>query len=166
MALPSLRYNIFLIGDIDVQIMGNKLPSKQQVLKLLFFYTRVLNQTIDFAISAVIEEVTTFWRKAQIPTQYVSRCKKKLKDLYTEWRNINKHKDVNISKQNEFSKSLKNLFDIAHGDALTLIDEKKQNFLLNQRKDGRIGYIANIRSKYDEQQEQFNEALTQETGIL
>lgn len=153
MELSRLRQDIFLIGDIDVQIVGNKLPTKSQVLKVLFFHTRILNVTAQEGIAAVIDEIVVFWKKAQIPVQDVQRCRDKLKKLYDEWRILVKHKnrsDGAIKKQNDFACSLKKLFDIAPSNVLEVLDENSKEFLINQRSDARIGFIADIKTKYDD----------------
>lgn len=153
MELSRLRQNIFLIGDVDVQIVGNKLPSKLQALKVLFFYTRILNNTITDSVAAVIDEIIVFWKKARIPVQDVQRCRDKFKKLYDEWRILLKHRnrsEVAVKKQNKFSCSLKKLFDIAPSNVFEMVDENSKEFLNNQRSDERIGFIANIKTKYDD----------------
>lgn len=153
MEISRLRQNIFLIGDVDAQIVGNKLPSKLQALKVFFFHTRILNGSVPESIAAVIDEIIVFWKKAKIPVQDVQRCRDKLKKLYDEWRILVKHKnrsDVAIKKQNEFVCSLKKLFDIAPSNVFDVIDENSKEFLSNQRSDERIGFIANIKTKYDD----------------
>lgn len=164
MALPHLRLNIFLIGDVDVKIEGNKLPSKLQVMKLLMFYLRVANLDVNSSISAVIDEVLLFWKKANIPTQELHRCHQKLLSLLTEWRNLDKHRDRSLPKQEIFKLSLNDLFDIAHGNVMTLIDNETKVFLENQRKEGRIGYIANIQTMYD-LEEEFQSSSSQLSSI-
>ncbi|KAK0169782.1 hypothetical protein PV328_010423 [Microctonus aethiopoides] len=161
MELSRLRQNIFLIGDVDVQIVGNKLPTKLQALKVLFYHTRILNATVRDSIAAVIAEIIVFWKKAQIPTQDVQRCRDKLKKLYDEWRILAKHKNRNelaIKKQNEFVCSLKNIFDIAPSNVFELVDDNSKEFLTNQRLNGRIGYISNIKTKYDDNNEDVNKS--------
>lgn len=94
-----------------------------------------------------------FWKKAQIPVQDLQRCRDKLKKLYDEWRILVKHKnrsDVAVRKQNEFVCSLKKLFDISPSNVFDVIDENSTEFLINQRSDARTGFIANIKTKYDD----------------
>lgn len=159
--ISRAHQDIFLIGDIDVQIVGNKLPSKLQALKVLFFHTRILNASVPNSVAAVIDEIIVFWKKAQIPVQDVRRCRDKLKKLYDEWRILVKHKNRNekaIEKQNEFVCSLKNIFDIAPINVFELVDEYSKEFLINQRLNGRIGYIADIKTIYDDNGEDVNES--------
>lgn len=149
--VAALNHNIYLIGDITTQIYGNKLPSKLQVLQVFFFNTRELKLTIDESAKLVIKEVTVFWETARLPTQLKYRCIEKLKRLYQEWRDLQKCVNRTYSKVNEdrFCAQFHNLFDIAHGNILEMIDSKQKEFLLNQRENGRIGYIGDIETVYD-----------------
>lgn len=160
----TTRLNIFLIGDIDTKISGNKLPSKKQVLKVLFFKLRKLKLTLLESATLVIKEVILFWEKARLPTQQSHRAVQKLTDLYKKWRKLQKNagKFFNKEKEEAFSRGLDNLFDIAHGDVMNMVDEKGKEFLLNQRKDGRVGYIGDIETIYktDEELQLSKEEIT------
>lgn len=62
------------------------------------------------------------------------RCRDKLKKLYDEWRTLAKHKNqsaVAIKKQNEFSCSIKTLFNIAPLNVFEVVDENFKKFLIN-----------------------------------
>lgn len=61
----------------------------------------------------------------------------------------NAGKLCNVEKEQKFRSTLQNLFDIAHGKIDEMIDESRRQFLTNQRKDGRIGYIGDIETFYD-----------------
>lgn len=150
-SLPYLRQNIYLTGDVEAQILGNKLPSKNQVLKVLFFHLRHLKFTLSDSKQLVIKEALIFWKKAGIPTQAEHRCCDKLEKLYNDWRKLQKsaNKPSNIEKENEFTSMLNDVFDIAHGDVDELIDEKRRDFLLCQREAGRKGYIADFQTSHD-----------------
>lgn len=146
-----LRQNIYLIGDVDTQILGNKLPSKLQVMKVFFFHTRILKSQLRESAVKTINEVKVFWQKANLPTQRDDHCIDKVLKLYGEYQALQKNKSRvnNQEKEQEFVSSLKNLFDIANVNIFEMIDEIEKMFLLNQRKDGRVGHIANIESEYD-----------------
>lgn len=150
-SLRSLRENIFLIGDIDTQIYGNKLPSKLQVLRVLFFNLRHLKLALNDSSSLVVKEVSVFWEKARLPIQQLCRCEKKLKDLYETWRNLQKSagKPYNLQKERHFCSTLNDLFDIGHGNINEMIDDTTRQFLMNQRQSGRVGYIGDIETIYD-----------------
>lgn len=151
---PDLRQNIFLLGDLDTQIYGNKLPSKEQVLKVLFFNIRVVKLSTRESARLVVREVQIFWDKARLPTQKESRCVDKVLALHQEWTDLQRHKTrpSNREKEERFSAQIKNLFDIAHGDVLLQVDENRKTFLENQRRDGRIGYINNIEGFFERQE--------------
>lgn len=81
-SVPNVRENLFLIGEFDTQIYGNKLPSRLQVLKVFFFNLRHLKLTVCDSASLAIKETQVFWEKSKIPTQQNSRCITKLESLY------------------------------------------------------------------------------------
>lgn len=148
---PSLRQNVYLIGDVDVQIYGNKLPSQMQVLKVLLYNLREVNLTLRESAKLVLREVKIFWNKARLPTRKDCRCVDEILKLHEKWRSLQKHREreSNREKEQNLFSQLNNLFDIAHGNVLQTIDDHQRVFLENQRKDGRIGYINNIESIYD-----------------
>lgn len=148
-----LRENIFLIGDVDSQIIGNKLPSKKQILKVLFFNMRRLNYSLRESALLVVKEVFIFWEKAGIPVQTLQKCTEKVEKMYNNWRSIQKRagQKSNETKEMEFKRSIEMLFDIASSaEILQGIDERKINFLNNQRNPERIGFIGDTQPIYDE----------------
>lgn len=147
----DLRQSVFLLGDLDTQICGNKLPSKLQVLKVVLYNIREGNLNLRESARLVVREVKVFWDKARLPIQIESRCVEKVLALYQEWNNLKKHKTrlSNRVKEEEFSSKLENLFDIAHGNVLEDIDDKRRTFLENQRRDGRVGYINDIEGFFE-----------------
>lgn len=149
-----LRQNIYLIGDVDIQILGNKLSSKLQVLKVFFYHLRILKTKIRESATKTINEVKVFWKKVQLPIQRDDHCIEKLLKLYNDYQYLqkNKSKKFNEAREQEFVSTLKNLFDIASANVEKLVDANKYNFLVNQREDGRVGYIADVESEYDEMQ--------------
>lgn len=151
--LPRLRQNIFLIEDIDTQIVGNKLPSNLQVLKVLFYNIRVIKLSVRDAAALVVKEVLIFWEKARLPTKQLHRCIDKVESLYEQWKVLQKNagKPFNIEKELNFVADFHNLLDIAHGNILDKIDDAGKQFLTNQRLPGRLSYINNIESHYDAQ---------------
>ena len=162
MSLPKLRQNIYLIGDVDVQIVGNKLPSKLQVLKVLFFHTHVLKSKFDDSVSEVIKEVLLFWKKANLDTQKFQRCKQKLVNLHGEWNTLSKHRGRSAEKEREFLESANNLFVIAHGEIFKNASPKEQEFLINQRKPNRVGFIADVEPIYEVSTESQNSHTSQQ----
>lgn len=162
---PDLRRNIFLLGDLDTQIYGNKLPSKKQVLKVLFFNIREVKFNTRDSARLVIREVKVFWDKARLPIQNESRCIDKLLALHQEWTDLQRHKTraSNREKEEHFSSQLNNLFDIAHGNVLEEVDETRRMFLENQRRNGRVGYINNVEGffeRMEREEERRNEIMS------
>lgn len=153
---------IYLIGDDLDQIIGSKLPSNLQVLKVLFYNLRKVKLSLRQSASLVVKEVLVFWEKARIPVKVVQRCIDKLEKLYNHWRDLQKH----ASRQNENQKNKEqafidefdDLFDISHSNALQIIClEEDKNFLISQRKKGRPGYMAGIDYAFVKQQKKIAE---------
>ena len=96
---PKLRHNIYLLGDIDLQICGNKLPSKKQVLKVLFYNLREVKLSLRESADLVLREMQIFWAKARLFIQHNSRCTDKVIQLYEKWRNLLKHKSRDLTEK-------------------------------------------------------------------
>ena len=116
------------------QIIGNKLPTNKQMMKVLFFNTRHVNLTTKDSIALVVKEALIFWEKVNIPTQKFERYCKKLKKLYEEYRSVQKNMGVpsNIDHEKDFTAKLNLLFNVAHGDVFHNITDKQKGFLLDQ----------------------------------
>ena len=57
----------------------------------------------------------------------------------------------NVEKESQFKQDIEMLFDVASAlDYLTGVSEVILTFLENQRKPGRIGFISNVETIYDE----------------
>lgn len=145
---PNLRERIFLIGVIDSQIYGNKLPNNREVMKVLFHNLRVVNLSLRKIASLVIKKVKLFWEEAGLPTQQPCRCIEKLEKLYIEWRNIQRNvgSASNAKKEETFSAKLLTLFDIAHRDVLETVDDTRRQFLLEQRRTEQVSCTRGIES--------------------
>lgn len=89
-----------------------------------------------------------------MPTQQEHRCVDKLLGLHEEWVGLNRHKtrksNVETEKRNNFVINKKQLFDISHGDVLQQVDDLRKEFLMNQRCDGRVGFINDIEGYFEE----------------
>ncbi|CAI6353318.1 unnamed protein product [Macrosiphum euphorbiae] len=138
------RQQIYLIGPMNNQITGSKLPFKRDCLSVLFYNMRLVNLNLHDSSRLVIDECSIFWKKARIPTHDNSDCIKKLKKLYEEWRKLDKNKtrttELQKTHENKFEEQLDNLFDLSHANALNLIKiEEDKQFLLRQREKGRPG---------------------------
>lgn len=89
----SLRSNtsLFLIGHPSSNIMGTKLPSRKQVLRMYFYGTGQRKISSDKSASLVTDTVMIFWRQAFIPTKHRPDVKKKVQSLVAEWQALKKN---------------------------------------------------------------------------
>ncbi|KAH0561025.1 hypothetical protein KQX54_011378 [Cotesia glomerata] len=71
------------------------------------------------------------------------------------------NRDSNKIEEDKFKSSLLNLFDIAHTNAAVMVNENIMHFSTQKRKDGRVGYIANIESYDNEQTQKMKDELLQ-----
>jgi len=152
MSNVNLREKLYLVGYCAHNISGSKLPSKRQVLSVLFFNMRVVKLYLRESANLALREVMIFWEKARIPTQELKNCIPKLEYLYRTWRQLQKHggRTSETHKKNEvdFTSKLDDLFDIAHANAFDMISiEEDKQFLINQRLKGRPGYMYGIDRK-------------------
>lgn len=144
-----LREKIYLINNHSNKISGGKLPSNLQVLKTLFFNMRVVKLNLRESARLIIREVLIFWDKARIPVRLEKHCISKVEALYNEWRTLQKHAGRNTPSHKEkealYTSKFNDLFDVSHADALRMMKfETDRQFLINQRKKGRIGFMYGI----------------------
>lgn len=156
--LRSNKKSIFLVGDLNYQITGAKLPSNRQVLAVLFFNIREVKLSVSESANLVVRECIIFWEKARIPTRAIPNCVKKLVDLHHAWRELQKNskktQDIYKHREKDFQNNLDNLFDIAHANALEWMKiEEDKIFLQKQREPGRPGCLAGVDKKLAEKEE-------------
>lgn len=137
------------------------------MLSVLFYNLREVKLNVSESANLTVRECIIFWEKARIPTRPIQHCVKKLIDLYSSWRtlqkNSKKQQDIFKRREKEFEDSLDNLFDIAHADAFQLIKiEEDKLFLLRQREPGRVGYLGGIDKKLSEKEEKVREKQEKE----
>ncbi|KAE9523392.1 hypothetical protein AGLY_015944 [Aphis glycines] len=138
------RNKIFLVGTMNNQITGSKLPSKRNCLSVLYYNMRNVHLNLNSSALLTIDECLIYWKKARIPNQDRDNCAKKLKKLYEDLRSLEKNKtkigNLYRLREKQFEETLDDLFDIAHSNAMNTIkiDEDKE-FLLLQRQKGRVG---------------------------
>ncbi|XP_053977478.1 uncharacterized protein LOC128875689 [Hylaeus volcanicus] len=138
---------LFILNYYEQQIVGAKLPSNGQVLRVLFYNMRKVKLDLKTSATLVIKETEIFWEKARIPVKKTSDSIDKLKSLYQKWRtlykSVNRRTAIQIQREQEFKDSLDDLFDIAHANALEMIKiEEDKLFLLKQREKGRVGLMG------------------------
>ena len=109
-------FYVCLVGYISNQIVGAKLPSNRQVLRVFFYNVRVVKLTTKESAILVIQEVSIFWQKARIPTKRSDHCFEKLLKLYDEWKGLQKNLTRGAGKDKEkrdiFVDNIDDLFDI------------------------------------------------------
>lgn len=112
------------------------------------------------------------WSEYGVPTKTLKNCIVMLRHLWTEWKDLQKSekktKGKLIVKKATFNTKITELFDIAHVEALSRIeDEDLQQFLASQRQDNRLGLSKTIlrQSKVEQLQPAVNEDRSQ-TDIL
>lgn len=147
----SLRSHtdIYLIGQPCMSILGTKLPSVGQVLRLFFFCIRDRGMEHDEGAYLTADAAMIFWRQAFIPTQDKSVVKKKIISLHGKWRalqrNMKRGGKTQKSNEESFTEELDELFDIAHADAFKMIKNPVDaEFLRLQRMKGRPGCMAGV----------------------
>ena len=148
---PLLRKDtsVYLIGNYSPQMVGNKLPSIKQALSVLYFNLREVKLTLRQSSKLVIDEVIVYWNKARIPTRDVQHCIKKVEALYNQLiglhKNSKRRTETQLRNEEIFMQEFDNLFDIAHQDALKIMNiTEDKEFLINQRKKGREGHMYGI----------------------
>ena len=146
----SKKRTKWLIGSYSPEILGSKLPSKRNVLSVVFWNLEKNKVSLKEAAEIVEGQVSSFWMRARIPTRQKQHIKAKVVKLYQDYANLRKNKcnkkkrSAALEKKEKiFERDLDNLFDIAHSDAETIMKIQEDiDFLKAQREEGRRGYMA------------------------
>lgn len=139
-----VRQRLYLIDHDESQVIGSKLPSNIQVLRVLFYNMHKVKLNLRGSAYLVYKEIEVMWNEARIPIRCANKCVTKVEALYTKWKSLQKSckrpSPTQEKRENAFKDTFDDLFDIAHANALNeiKIDEDKL-FLINQRKKGRPG---------------------------
>src|SRR6218665_1454936 len=139
----STRQGSFLVGHTSESICGTKLPSNGQLLSTLFHHHQK-NKTIRESAAIAVRDALSLWERAtcRIPTRQKYNIVAKLVSLFEEWRTLLKSKgkksEFQQAKEEAFTEKLKDLFDMAHQNAMKMIKiQEDRDFLNNQRHKGR-----------------------------
>ena len=181
MASTRSKTDTYLLGSTENTITGSKLPSRKQVLQLFLHHHLEEKMTLKDAAGETLKVLGDFWQRARIPMQKDQRAKEKILRLYEEWARLKKNKSrtTKTQKDNEkqFVNLLENLFDIAHANAMSMIElDEDKEFLKAQREKGRRGsmvsrdmVLANIESRRrkrdEEEQNRERKSLIDEKKI-
>lgn len=143
---------VYLVGKLDHQILGAKLPSNRQVLCTFFYNLRIVKLNVRDSAKLVAEEVAIFYGKARIPLPSNLNCALKVERLYNEWREMQKSSNrrlpSQLQKEKLFTEQLDDLFDMSHNDALQMItNEEVRDFLIAQRQKGRVGCLLGVEQR-------------------
>lgn len=149
---------IWLVGGTEDCFKASKLPSRGEVLKVLFHYRNREQLSLKDSTSQTAEQLLLIWDKAKIPTKAPTHVVEHVRKLHAEWQGlkklINRKSASNLSNQQAFVDSLEDLFDMAHHDAMTLIKiEEDRMFIEAQREKGRRGVIGRVDRALDLQEQ-------------
>lgn len=127
------KEKLYLLEHDESQIIGAKLPSNGQVLRVLFYNLRKVRLNLRSSAHLAVKEVEVLWEKARIPTRKFQRSIEKLELLYQEWKALQKsckrQNQQQGKKEKDFLNKLDDLFDIAHANALEMINiEEDKHF--------------------------------------
>ena len=133
--------DIFLLGFQNV-IKGSKLPSKKDAFGYFLYLYKERSMTVREASTETTENIYEFLKQVRIPLDHKNKVIEKFEILYQKYQLLKKgcsRRSVpQIIKERAFKDDLKNLFDVASSNALTLITNKEdRDFLLAQREPGR-----------------------------
>lgn len=154
---PNIDENkqiIPLVGEVSRQIVGVNLPSKRQVLQVMFFHLRVGRMTKRESARLAVREIKTLWEQARIPHRAESRCIEKIEALHNKWstlrKNTQRKSKASLNAEQDFMEDLNNLFDIASADALQKIENPKdREYLELQRRRGQSGDDTKAKAQKD-----------------
>lgn len=165
-SMPTIqtRENVYLIKTLCDDITGAKLPSNGQVLQYFLNLHRIKKKTIRVAAGEVTDKVLQFWEKANIPVRHKPDCVNQVNKLFDKWNslknNSSRKTETQKLKENEFTDTFENLFDIAHVNALNLMKIKEdKDFLIAQREKGRRGAMSSLDKVLLERQKRKEETL-------
>ncbi|XP_050543215.1 uncharacterized protein LOC126906598 [Daktulosphaira vitifoliae] len=127
----------FIITPIK-KIVGNRLPSKREVLGYFLYFPNVNKKTISVSASMCATHLIEIWSKTNILIKHTCHIVTRIKKLHTKWMNVNKNKNRISTTQNNdeaaFVESLNYLFDISLANALNSdLSKEEKDFLVTQR---------------------------------
>ena len=152
------KADIWLLGSTEANFSCAKLPSRREVLKVLFDFHTWKKKSLNDSVKETVAMILPIWERARIPTRAKNHIWEQLRHLHREWQSlkkiINRKSVTEERKREEFKDSLNNVFDIAHEQAMTMIKiEEDRQFLNTQREKGRQGSMLGIDMKLSRQEE-------------
>lgn len=129
---------IELIGRLESQFKTNKLPTNKEVLSVVCYLHLKEGKTIKHSNDTVAQMLLTIWQEKGIVTREKCHVINQISKLYNTVQSLNKHKDrkskTHLAQVRDFKSHLYDLCDIAHANALNIIDIEKKKVLQNARK--------------------------------
>lgn len=120
----------------------HQLPSLLQVLQYSLYVQQKCRIPIKVAAIIAADSVIEAWTKSRIPTKYNYKVVAQIIKWHDTYYNLTKPNTWQ-HRVSEFTKCLPEIFDIAHANALDMIEDgRDKKFLVNQRKPGRVGRIC------------------------
>ena len=142
---------VWLIGYPLETIMGARLPSGHDVMRNFVFYHRSKKLTINASTQEVFAQVMPFWEKSRIPTRQKHHIVQKIKQLYSEYSGLMKHRSrsnpTDRLNQDKYTKKLDTLFDISHARAEQMIKIDEDREFLRLQRMARVGAMTSVDKK-------------------
>jgi hypothetical protein len=134
----SQAIGMYLIGDPMDNFSGIMLPTTGEVLRVYFHHHNKEKLSQKDSVKCVVQKVLTIWEKARVPTSETRNIVRKMETLVEKYRNICRNKNrggaAQVTKESEFIELTNHLFDIAHQEALNMLNiHEDKLFLVDQR---------------------------------
>ena len=138
MASTRLSDSVFLIGLRDLEPLTRMAQLSAIKQELQRFHQHLKQaKSVRNAGHLTIEEVFVVWLKAAVPTAYERYVVEKLEQFHDEWLLLKKNKGRSSETQRyrelEFTKKFDILINIAHVNAISMIEiDEDRDFLVDQ----------------------------------
>ena len=145
--------SVWLVGGTTDHFKTSKLPSRGEVLKVLFHYHINEKMSLKDSIEKTASMLLHIWEMARIITKAPAHVIEHMRKLHAEWQGLKKHANrntaANLSSQNAFQDRLEDLFDIAHRDAMSLIKIEEDRLFLEARDPSQWQYEIEYKKNKD-----------------
>ena len=151
------KSNVFLVGEPLQQFNGRMLPTSREVLQVYFYRHKLEKLSQKDAVRTVIKEVGEIWSRARVPTAAERNIIPKLESLLETYRNVCRNKGrqgpVQVAKETDFENLTKQLFDIAHHEAMEMIKITDDRMFLNDQRAERKMCMGKVDKQLTEMEE-------------